>query len=114
MIRLDEVVALVGGIQAAELERWCMEGWVRPEREQDQWRFGEIDVARVRLICELKVDLAIDEDALPVVLDLMDQVHGLRARLAALARALAAEPPEVRRRIAAAIAREEDARSARS
>jgi chaperone modulatory protein CbpM len=100
------VVALVGRIETAELERWCAEGWVRPEREADQLRFGEIDVARVRLICELRIDLAIDDDALPVVLDLMDQVHGLRGRLAALGRALAAEPLEVRRRIAAAIALE--------
>ena len=107
MIRLEEVVALVGRIEAAELERWCAEGWVRPEREAEQWRFGESDVARVRLICELRLDLAIDDEALPLVLDLMDQVHGLRARLAALARAVAAEPEEVRRRIAAAVAREE-------
>ena len=107
MIRLEEVVALVGRVEAAEIERWCVEGWVRAEREADQWRFAEIDVARVRLICELKVDLALDDDALPVILDLMDQLHGLRSRLAALARALAAEPEDVRRRIAAAVAREE-------
>ncbi len=108
MIGLEEVAALIGRIEAAELERWCLEGWVRPEREAEQWRFAEIDVARVRLICELKVDLAIDDEALPVVLDLMDQVHGLRARLAALARAVAAEPPDVRRRIAAAVAEQTD------
>jgi chaperone modulatory protein CbpM len=107
MIRLEEVVALVGRIDAAELERWCVEGWVRPEREAEQWRFAEVDVARVQLICELKVDLAIDDEALPVILDLMDQVHGLRSRLAALARAVAAEPEDVRRRIAAAIARDD-------
>jgi chaperone modulatory protein CbpM len=107
MIRLEEVVALVG-IEAAELERWCAEGWVRPEREAEQWRFGEIDVARVRLICELRIDLALDDEALPVVLDLLDQVHGLRSRLAALARALAGEPPDVRRRLAAAIAAQDD------
>lgn len=107
MIGLEEVVALVGRIEAAELERWCVEGWVKAEREAEQWRFAEVDVARVQLICELKVDLAIDDEALPVILDLMDQVHGLRSRLAALARAVAAEPEDVRRRIAAAIARDE-------
>ena len=104
MILLEEVIAVVGRVDADELERWCAEGWVRAERADESWRFGEVDVARVRLICELKIDLAIDEEALPVVLDLMDQVHGLRGRLAALARALAAEPEDVRRRIAAAIA----------
>ena len=41
-----------------------------------------------------------------MVLDLMGQVHGLRARLSALARAVAAEPEDVRRRIAAAVAAE--------
>ena len=74
---------LFAGLQEAELERWIGERWVRPEPASEGYVFREVDVARVRLIVELRHDLAIDEDALPVVLQLLDQVYALRRRLRA-------------------------------
>ena len=61
------------------------------------------DLARLRLIVELRHELAVEEETMPVVLSLLDQVYGLRRRFASLARAVRQQPDEVRRAIAAAI-----------
>jgi chaperone modulatory protein CbpM len=103
MMRLGDLLAALG-IAEAELLRWIDSGWVHPEGEPGAWIFRDIDVARVRLIIEIRHDLEIDEDALPVVLSLLDQLYGLRRDLGALCGAVAAQPPEVRAAIAAALA----------
>jgi chaperone modulatory protein CbpM len=103
MIDFETVLRVIEGVRAAELRSWIEEGWVRPERERGFYVFREIDVARVRLIADLRRDLAIDREAVPVVLNLLDQLYAMRRRLRALDRAVAAEPPEVRRRLRAAL-----------
>ncbi len=97
MITLETVIRTVGGIREAELRAWIAEGWVRPERARGVLIFREIDVARVRLIHDLRRDLAIGDDALPVVLSLLDQVYAMRRRLRAMNEAIASQPPGVRR-----------------
>jgi len=96
MIDIDAVCRLVGDLDAHELERWIGERWVLPENAGAAYVFHEIDIARVRLIVEMKHELAIDDEAIPVVLRLLDQVYALRHRLKALAAALEALPPELR------------------
>jgi len=93
----DEVVAEVARVRAGELRRWVHRGWVRPARRGRAWRFAEIDVARVRLICDLRHDLTIDEDAIAVVLDLVDQVYELRRQLHTVLGVLGEAPEPVRR-----------------
>ena len=96
MIAFDAVLRMVQGVEASELERWIEARWVRPERIDSNFLFTEIDVARVHLIVELKDQLMIDEEAMPVVLNLLDQVYALRHRLKALADALDALPPDIK------------------
>jgi len=36
------------------------------------------DLARIKLILELQQDFGINDDAIPVILHLIDQLHGLR------------------------------------
>ncbi len=96
MIGFDAVIRMMGGLEADELRRWIAESWVRPESGAEGYLFAEVDVARVKLICELRDDLAIDEEAMPVVLQLLDQVYALRRRLRAVAEAIELQPPEVR------------------
>jgi chaperone modulatory protein CbpM len=105
MIGIDALMRLIGGLQEAELKHWIDERWVRPEAVSEGYVFREVDVARVRLIVELRRDLAIDEEALPVVLQLLDQVYALRRRLRAISEALDAQPAEVRAAVQARLAR---------
>lgn len=61
--------------------------------------YDEIDVARLRFVCEPKHDLNVNDDALPVILRLVDQVYGLRHTLRTLGQAVEAQPKSVRERI---------------
>lgn len=108
MINLDAVLDLVRGLEEAELRRWIAERWVRPEPASEGYLFRDVDVARVRLIVELRHDLAIDEEALPVVLRLLDQVYALRRRLRAVYEVVDAQPQEVREAIRIRLAALED------
>jgi len=100
---MTDIAAVLQSIQAlseTDLDRWIAEGLVRPESSGEGWQFAEVDVARVRLIARLKVDMALDDAALPVVLALLDQVYGLRRQLRRLGTAVAAQPSAVQQAIA--------------
>ena len=77
MITWDELVRLAG-CSHDELNRFVAEGWIAQEAEDG---FVETDLARVQLILELRRDLAIDDEAMPLVLSLLDQVYTLRRQL---------------------------------
>ena len=62
---------------------------------QDHGEVDEVDVARVELIREIRHEFAIDDEALPLVLGLLDQVYELRRQLRRMCDALAVQPPEV-------------------
>ncbi|HVA12035.1 MAG TPA: chaperone modulator CbpM [Stellaceae bacterium] len=94
MIALDALLREVKGLDVGEIEEWIEARWVLPERVASGYVFHEIDVARVHLIVELRHELLIDADAMPVVLNLLDQVYALRNRLKALAAAIETLPPE--------------------
>jgi len=80
MSDLENVLRLCR-IERIELETWIAREWVIPERGDAGFRFSEADVARVALVCDLRRDLAIDDEAMPVVLSLIDQVYALRRTL---------------------------------
>ena len=81
MITLLAVCARVDGLAPGELERWVELDWVRPGREAGAPAFAEVDVARVRLIVELRRAMEVDESAMPVVLGLLDQLYDERRRM---------------------------------
>lgn len=82
-----------------ELRLWIREGWVRPAMGEAGPVFDEIDVARLRLLCDLRKDMALPSEALPVVLTLIDRLHETRRDLRLLAEALADQPEDVRRAV---------------
>jgi chaperone modulatory protein CbpM len=81
MITLDILRARFTALREGDLQRWIGEGHVRAERQADDLVFQEIDVERVRLILELRDVMQVNEEALPVVLSLLDQLYALRRRL---------------------------------
>jgi chaperone modulatory protein CbpM len=96
-----DVLARVQGLTLARLRSFAQARCVQPEITDGQPTFAELDLARLRLLCELAADFDLDEDASALVLSLLDQIHGLRCELRALARAVDDEPEDVRRRLAA-------------
>ena len=83
LVKFDEVLVTVD-IGASELHAWIEQNWVLPVEEDGDFFFDDTDVARVKLIAELRNDLGVNEDAIPVVLRLLDQVYSLRRALAEL------------------------------
>ncbi len=95
MITLSTLKQIITQLDEAALARWIEADLVCAEGEAGAWVFQDIDIARIRLIIELRT-LEIEEPTLPVVLSLMDQLYDLRRRMRRLQTALAAAPEDVR------------------
>jgi len=105
MIAFEELLDRFAGLDRCELARWVENRWVLPERRNKTWIFHEIDVARVELILEVRREFAIDNEALSLILGLLDQVYDLRRQLGRLCDALAAQPPEIQAAVKRALPR---------
>ena len=90
-----EVIARVERLTVTRLRVWVAHGWIRPADERAQ-AFSEADIARAALICNLEDELGFAEEDVPVLLNLIDQIHGLRAELKGLLAALDELPEDVR------------------
>ena len=89
------VTALFPGLSQVELIHWVERGWVIPDTAEAGLVFHEIDVARVRLIHDLRSDMDVGEDAIALVLSLLDQVYELRSRMKSVLHVLETQPPDV-------------------
>jgi chaperone modulatory protein CbpM len=96
MKRLEDVLIELRTVEQAEVLTWIEAEWVRPERDEAGPRFAPVDLARLRLIKQLREDLEVGPEAMPVVLSLVDEMYTLRRQLAALARAVGESPADVR------------------
>src|ERR1700681_2167932 len=82
------------------LEAWVEAGWLLPRQDGGKRDFSEVDLARAQLIRDLE-HLGVNDEGVPVILDLVDQVHGLRRTLRDLLSAIHAQPEAMRRWIIA-------------
>ena len=66
-----------------DVRAWVDEGALEPEGRQPQdWRFAAAALPRARTAARLARDFEIDARAIALVLELMDEIDRLRARLA--------------------------------
>jgi chaperone modulatory protein CbpM len=107
VIALEAVAARFPEIAPDELALWIQRRWVRAERTPDgAWRLTEMDVARVRLLVELRVPLEVTDELIPMVLSLIDQLYDARRTVRSLLAALDEQPPAVRAAVLAAAKRQ--------
>jgi chaperone modulatory protein CbpM len=106
MLQITAVTALFSDLPAQELTGWIERGWVQPEAADSGWLFQEIDIARVRLIHDLRRGMDVGEEMMSLVLSLLDQVYATRRQLKAVLQAVEVQPPTVREAIRAALLRE--------
>ena len=103
MIGFDELARRFAGLDRVELTRWVDNRWLLPDEEGGRWVFHDVDIARVELILDIRRECAVDDEAMPLVLSLLDQLYSLRRQLRRLSDALEAQPLEVQEAIRHAI-----------
>lgn len=97
-----EVIARIGGLTVKRLELYIDHGWVAPKREAAGRYYADIDLARLQFIEHLRDDMALSDEAIPVILSLVDQIHGLRHQLRCMAQAIEEQHEDIRSPITAA------------
>ncbi len=106
-MRFDEILVMLE-VEETDLSFWVQEGWIVPLREAGTLHFTDVDVARARLIRDLRRELEIDAGAMPVVLSLLDQLYGTRRQVLTLMEAIRALPEEQQAVIRAKIEGQKD------
>ena len=99
VISEQDLILEIRELSIPRLHKWIRLGWVRPERREGAAFFHDVDIARVRLLNELEHTLEFDDDTVPLVLSLLDQVYDLRNELRCLTLAVEEQPAPVRERI---------------
>jgi chaperone modulatory protein CbpM len=88
-----EVLSLFG-MSDETLMTWIEEEWLMPGGSVAEMSFSEIDIARARLIRDLKIDLGVNDEGVGVILNLLDQLHGMRRTLMELREVIRTVPSE--------------------
>ena len=65
-------------LDAATLNVWIDEQWLIPLASGSAPQFSDADLARARLIRDLK-DLGVNDEGIAIILHLLDQLYGLRS-----------------------------------
>jgi len=76
LIKLEFLVR--AQLERETLEAWIQEEWLIPGQSAGEMTFSDADIARAQLIRDLKNDLGVNDEGVGVILNLVDQVHGLR------------------------------------
>ena len=71
-------------IDPQTLEIWISEEWLLPNRLLTDLEFSEVDLARATFIRDLRDRMGINDEGIGAVLNLVDQIHGLRRLLRVL------------------------------
>jgi chaperone modulatory protein CbpM len=67
------------------LEIWIEEEWLLPSETTGEPEFSEADLARAKLIRDLKHDMGVNDEGVGIILNLLDQMHSLRKAMADIA-----------------------------
>jgi chaperone modulatory protein CbpM len=84
-------------IDVTVLDVWVEQGWLLPETRGGSREFRDADIARGRFILDLTRDMGVNEAGVDLVMDLVDQIHSLRATLRELVAAMEQQDEEVKR-----------------
>lgn len=87
-----EEFLISSGLEVQMLDFWLEQQWLVPEQTSGGMNFSDMDVARARLIRDLKVDFGVNDEGVDVILHLMDQLHSLRRVLAQLGKDIQRSP----------------------
>lgn len=90
-------------IEVTELELWVQQDWLSPYIVEERRHFRDADLARARLILDLTNNMGINEAGVDIILDLVDQLHGLRGAMRDITIAVKGEDVAVQQCLLAAL-----------
>jgi chaperone modulatory protein CbpM len=97
----DDVIATITWLTRQRLDVFIDARLIVPVQTETGRMYGPVDLARLELLCDLAEQFDLAEDALGIVISLIDALHAARSRLHRVAEALDAEPADVRQRVGA-------------
>jgi chaperone modulatory protein CbpM len=65
-------------VEVQTLDLWLDQEWLLPDQTAAEMTFSDIDLARGRLIQELKNGFGVNDEGVDIILHLLDQLHGFR------------------------------------
>lgn len=95
----DEVLAAVVPLTRRQLVSFVQAEFIQPLHTEAGPVYRRVDLVRIELLCELSDQFNIDDDALGIIISLIDQLHDVRGELRTIMEAIETEPAEVRTRL---------------
>jgi len=95
----EQVIDTVASLTAERLSYFERLRVVTPVTTSDGPRYRLLDVRRITLLCELTDDFEVNEDALVIIMSLLDQLHGAHSSLEQVMKAISAEPADIKVRL---------------
>lgn len=95
----EQVIEKVASLTAERLSYFERLRIVTPVSTPQGLRYKTLDVRRITLLCELTDDFEVNEDALVIIMSLLDQLHGAHRKLDQVVQAISAEPSETKLRL---------------
>lgn len=83
-------------VDDGRLQSFVDRGWIAPAVREGQRLIRDVDIARAALIVDLTDEMGLNEEGVDLVLDLLDQLYGLRSAFGHLIDTLAVQPRGVR------------------
>ncbi len=95
----DQVIDQITTLTADRLSHFEQLRIISPVQTPKGPRYYTVDVRRLTLLCELTDDFEVNEDALVIIMSLLDQLHGTQSKLEQILKAIAQEPTETKLRL---------------
>lgn len=99
----QETITTVTRLTRARLTTYVKHEFLHPTRSDAGPVYSAADLARIELICDLVEQFELKDDALGVVLSLIDQLHGVRGELRRIMAAIEAQPEDQQQQILTAL-----------
>ena len=100
----DDVIEQVAPLTRERLQQYEHLRIIRPVQTPDGPRYQALDIRRITLLCELTDDFEVNEDALVIIMSLLDQLHGAQGKLDRMLEAVSIESSDIKQRLSRRLA----------
>lgn len=100
MLLIEDVLDQLGHQPDRDtLQNYITRTWIAPIETPDAMYFEEIDITRIRLVHQLQYEMDINDEAMDIILSLIDQMYGMQEALRLMQDAVLQQPDDVQNNI---------------